>query len=98
MPPAVETPAVEPTAEQTPAAEPPVETPVEKPVEKPVETPPATPPVESEGEEIIVYVTETGSKYHRDGCRHLSESKISTSLSRAVKNYGPCGTCKPPVA
>jgi hypothetical protein len=25
---------------------------------------------------ITVYVTRTGAKYHRDGCRYLSRSKI----------------------
>ena len=44
-----------------------------------------------------VYVTKTGSKYHNDGCRYLSQSKISIDLSAAIaKGYGPCSICKPP--
>lgn len=45
--------------------------------------------------EEIVYYTDTGSKYHRAGCRHLSESKHETTLDYAVnvKGLTPCGTC-----
>lgn len=46
---------------------------------------------------ITVYVTLTGAKYHRDGCRYLSRSKIPMSLKEAVKKYTPCSVCKPPV-
>lgn len=45
---------------------------------------------------IIVYVTRSGAKYHRDGCRYLSKSKIPMSLKDAAKKYGPCSICKPP--
>lgn len=43
-----------------------------------------------------VYITKTGSKYHRDGCRYLSKSKIAIDLASAIKSYGPCSVCKPP--
>ena len=44
-----------------------------------------------------VYITKTGAKYHNEGCRYLSESKISISLEDAKKKgYTPCGVCKPP--
>jgi len=46
---------------------------------------------------ITVYVTRTGAKYHRDGCRYLSRSKIPIALKDAVKRYTPCSVCKPPV-
>ncbi len=43
-----------------------------------------------------VYITKTGSKYHRNGCRCLSKSKIPVSLKDAKKRgYDPCGICKP---
>ena len=43
-----------------------------------------------------VYITNTGSKYHLDGCRHL-KSKIEVSLQEALdKNLEPCKNCKPP--
>ena len=44
----------------------------------------------------IVYVTRTGKKYHRDGCRYLRKSKISMKLSEAQKRFGPCSVCWPP--
>lgn len=45
-------------------------------------------------QEQIVYITNTGSKYHRDGCRHLSESKIEIELATAEsRGYTACGTC-----
>jgi hypothetical protein len=47
-------------------------------------------------EEIIVYVTKTGSKYHRANCRYLGKSKIPITLKEAKKKYGPCSVCKPP--
>lgn len=50
-----------------------------------------------EQEEIIVYITDTGTKYHRGSCRHLKKSKIETTLEKAKSNgYEPCGTCNPP--
>ncbi len=48
-------------------------------------------------DETTVYVTKTGKKYHRDGCRSLSKSRIPISLKEAVLGYGPCSICKPPV-
>ena len=43
---------------------------------------------------IIVYVTATGKKYHRDGCRHLSQSKIAKTLWDAKnEGYTPCKDC-----
>jgi competence protein ComEC len=46
--------------------------------------------------QIEVYVTRTGTRYHLDGCRHLSQSKIPISLEEARKTYGPCSVCRPP--
>lgn len=44
-----------------------------------------------------VYITETGSKYHRSGCSYLKKSCISISLSSAkAQNYTPCSRCNPP--
>jgi len=44
-----------------------------------------------------VYVTNTGEKYHRDGCQYLKKSKIPISLSDAkAQGYGPCSRCNPP--
>jgi len=47
--------------------------------------------------DTAVYVTRTGKKYHRDGCRSLSRSRIPMKLSEAANRYGPCAVCRPPV-
>jgi micrococcal nuclease len=43
----------------------------------------------------LVYVTRTGTKYHREGCRHLARSQIPVALKN-VGSHQPCGVCKPP--
>lgn len=43
----------------------------------------------------LVYVTQAGAKYHRDGCRYLTWSKIPISLIDAKEQYSPCSVCKP---
>ena len=43
----------------------------------------------------VVYVTRTGSKYHRSGCRVLRESKISMTRVEASRRHSPCGLCRP---
>lgn len=44
-----------------------------------------------------VYVTRTGTKYHRGNCRHLSKSRKPISLRNAkARGYKPCRVCKPP--
>lgn len=47
--------------------------------------------------DTIVYITKSGEKYHRDGCRYLRKSKIQTTLGVASKIYTPCSVCRPPV-
>jgi hypothetical protein len=39
---------------------------------------------------ITIYVTRTGQKYHRDGCRYVARSRIPMSLKEATKRFGPC--------
>ena len=52
---------------------------------------------EPETKGITVYVTETGEKYHRDGCQYLRKSQIPISLDNAIDTgYGPCSKCDPP--
>ena len=44
-----------------------------------------------------VYITRTGKRYHRAGCRYLSQSHIKTTLAEAKANgYTPCRVCNPP--
>lgn len=46
--------------------------------------------------EQVVYITETGSKYHRSGCRYLWHSCIKINKSEAAKEgYTPCSVCNP---
>lgn len=40
-----------------------------------------------------VYVTRTGRKYHLDGCRFLSRSRIPMPRDEAMKRYELCGVC-----
>ncbi len=50
-----------------------------------------------QAEEIIVYITKTGSKYHRAGCKYLKKSSIPITLKEAKKKgYAPCSVCNPP--
>lgn len=43
---------------------------------------------------VVYYITKTGKKYHVDGCRSLSQSKIQISYSNAVaRGYKPCSSC-----
>ena len=45
-----------------------------------------------------VYITPTGSKYHRRGCRTTSQSKSLTSLSKSQaqsSGYEACAVCNP---
>lgn len=46
--------------------------------------------------DVVVYVTRTGSKYHRYGCSYL-KSCIKTTLSSAKSSgYSACSRCNPP--
>jgi len=55
-------------------------------------------PAPAENKEVMVYITKTGSKYHRAGCRYLSKSSIPISLEDAkARGYTPCSVCGPPV-
>lgn len=41
-----------------------------------------------------VFVTNTGHKYHKDGCFYLRHSKQKITLTEAIKNqYSPCSRC-----
>ena len=63
---------------------------------------PATPaptPKQEQSEpkkEVTVFGTNTGKKYHADGCQYLSKSKIPMTLSEGKRKYTPCSKCHPP--
>lgn len=47
--------------------------------------------------QIVVYITKTGNKYHRAGCRYLSKDSIVITLEEAKKKgYTLCSVCNPP--
>lgn len=60
--------------------------------------PPAAPAVKPkpEAEDVTVFVTRTGKKYHKGTCQHLRRSRIPMKLSQARRMYEPCGACRPP--
>ena len=48
----------------------------------------------SEEQSQTVYITNTGEKYHRDGCQYLRQSKIAISLYDAKnQGYKACSRC-----
>jgi len=47
--------------------------------------------------DVIVYITDTGSKYHREGCRFVNKSKTAITLDQASAQYEPCKVCRPPL-
>jgi micrococcal nuclease len=49
-------------------------------------------------EEGTVFITRTGTKYHRAGCRHLNADATALPLERVALRYMPCSVCRPPVA
>ncbi len=48
-------------------------------------------------QDVTVYITKSGTKYHRAGCRYLSKSSMPVSLETLdTEKYSPCSICKPP--
>lgn len=44
-----------------------------------------------------VYITKTGTCYHRSGCRHLAKSRIPITVAEAkARGFRPCSVCRPP--
>jgi endonuclease YncB( thermonuclease family) len=44
----------------------------------------------------VVYVTKTGAKYHRAGCRSLPKNATAIRLMEVGAKYRPCAVCDPP--
>ncbi len=78
-----------------------------KPTSTPTPTPTPTktpaPPSDDVSEPAVatqnertVYITKTGEKYHRSGCKYLRKSQISISLDDAIaRGFEPCSVCNP---
>lgn len=93
------TPSPTPTAAPTPTPSPtptptPKPTPTATPKPTPAPTPKPTPqPVQQQTQSETVYITRTGSRYHRAGCSYLKNS-IPISKSDAIAaGYTPCSKC-----
>jgi micrococcal nuclease len=63
----------------------------------PKATPAPQPGAPSRPAVVMVYVTRTGTKYHRAECRLVARSSTAIPLTDAVKKYQPCAICKPQV-
>jgi hypothetical protein len=60
---------------------------------------PSPPQVRNDDPALTLYITRTGSRYHRGGCKYTRQSSIPISLQDAIKRgYIPCSRCKPPIA
>jgi hypothetical protein len=56
---------------------------------------PAPKPSEQPKEQIV-YITRTGKRYHRLGCRYLRKTAMPMSLKDAKQQgYTPCKVCHP---
>jgi len=63
----------------------------------PADLPEQNLPPRSHDDEITVYITSTGEKYHRYGCRYLMKSMIPIRLREArTGGFMPCPACDPP--
>lgn len=64
---------------------------------KPTTAPSVKQTTKPSGGSTIVYITDTGTKYHKAGCRYLAKSKHAISLEDAkAQGYTACSVCKPP--
>ncbi|MCX4320117.1 MAG: ComEC/Rec2 family competence protein [Lachnospiraceae bacterium] len=58
---------------------------------------PLTEDSQGEKQDAMVYITDSGQKYHAQGCRFLKDSVREISLQDAkAKGYDPCKVCSPP--
>lgn len=54
--------------------------------------------IASAQDDSTVYVTKSGSKYHKAGCGFLKKSSgVAMKLSEVGDRYSPCSRCKPPI-
>lgn len=65
--------------------------------EEPAEGISETPAVPQADGNVIVHVTKSGKRYHREGCTSLAKSDIPMKLSDAkAAGFTPCLRCRPP--
>lgn len=81
--------------------EPPAAEPAPAPVvQTPTTTTPAAPPPaetkpEPKRDEGWVWVTRSGSRYHREGCSHLTSTRTRVRRDSIKSTHEPCKTCNP---
>ncbi len=46
-------------------------------------------------EDITVFITKSGKKYHSQNCTYLKGGGISKKLSEVKDSYSPCSKCNP---
>lgn len=78
----------------------PIENPEQSQTPKEPQPDPVKEPVEQQPQQPIspadmVYITESGSKYHTKDCRHTSDSSIAKKRSEVQKTHKPCKVCDP---
>lgn len=56
--------------------------------------PPAQAALEDQ-ETRVVWVTATGTRYHRETCRSLTATRRAMSLAEATVRHTPCAVCRP---
>ena len=49
--------------------------------------------IQSSAENIIVFVTRTGKKFHKEGCSYLRKGSRKIKLAEASYKYTPCSRC-----
>lgn len=69
-------------------------------IESPAATPTAPEPAkkpepEPEGDDGWVWVTRSGSKYHREDCSHLTSSRNRVPRTSVESTHEPCKSCNP---
>ena len=58
---------------------------------------PFTSCVKDSNDDILVYKTSAGAKYHRVDCRYVEGKAIEITLSEAIdEGLTPCKVCHPP--
>jgi micrococcal nuclease len=58
--------------------------------------PAATGPEPAAAGPVPVYITRTGTKYHRAGCRYVARNGTAVPVDEAAARYRPCSVCDPP--
>ena len=76
------------------SAPPPVRV-VEYPAAPPAPQPVKQPEPEPQGDDGWVWVTRSGSKYHREGCSHLTSTRNRVRRESIESTHEPCKTCNP---